>query len=281
MLAELRQRLVKSPRAHRFAYTCYVQARTLLDLPRYLACRLTGNVYLGPVMLGRQTWGTRVPHMRRLVTEQLSRTDTSETFAVLEIGSWAGQSAMLWGDELRRSGRPGKVFCIDTWKPFASKEQISGSAGVASMDRAARKDKIFPLFWHNVLASGLDDVIVPLRGRSTDLLPMLRPQSFDLVFVDASHAYTDFVADLKLSAPLVKVGGLVCGDDLEHQAEEVDRNVAERDRELDFILDATRGQQYHPGVTMGIREFFGRRISCYDGFWVQRRTDEGWEDVVL
>lgn len=281
MFFGLKKRLEKSPRAHRFAYSCYVRTRTLLGLPRYLACRLTNKVYLGPVMLGRQTWGTRVPHMRRLIAEQFARADDGGAFDVLEIGSWAGQSAMLWGEELRRSGRPGKVFCIDTWKPFASREQISGSAGVASMDRAARRDKIFPLFWHNVMASGLDDTIVPLRGRSQDVLAVLRPRSFDLVFVDASHAYTDFVADLKLSAPLVKVGGLVCGDDLEHQAADVDLMVAERDRELDFILDATRGQQYHPGVTMGILDFFGRQISCYDGFWVQRRTEEGWEDVVL
>lgn len=280
MFVGLNKRLQKSPRIHRFAYACYVHSRTLLDLPRYLACRLTNRVYLGPVMLGRQTWGTRVPHMRRLITEQVSRTKGG-AFDVLEIGSWAGQSAMLWGDELRRSARPGKVFCIDTWKPFASPQQISGSAGIASMDRAARRDKIFSLFWHNVMASGLDDLIVPLRGRSTDILPILRPRSFDLVFVDASHAYTDFVADLKLSAPLVKVGGLICGDDLEYQSGDVDRRVAERDRELDFILDAARGQQYHPGITMGILDFFGRGISCYDGFWVQRRTEEGWEDVGL
>lgn len=143
MLLELKKRLEKSPLAHRFAYACYVQAGTLLGMPRYLACRFTNKVYLGPVMLGRQTWGTRVPHMRRPITEQFSRTDRAGEFHVLEIGSWAGQSAMLWGDELRRSGRPGKVFCIDTWKPFASREQISGSAGVAAMDRAARRDKIF------------------------------------------------------------------------------------------------------------------------------------------
>lgn len=144
------------------------------------------------------------------------------------------------------------------------------------MDRTARRDKIWSLFWHNVKAAGLTDFIVPLRGRSSDLLPVLRLESFDIVFVDASHAYTDFTTDLLLSAPLVKTNGLICGDDLEFQADEVDCSIARRDQELDFVLDANRGQQYHPGVTMGILDFFGRRVSCHDGFWIQRRTRDGW-----
>lgn len=279
MLDRFKQLLKKSPSVYRLAYSWGVRLRAIFGLPRYLWCRATNQVYLGPVMLGRQTWGTRVPHMRRLIADQIWR--TNGTFDVLEIGSWAGQSAMLWGDELRRSSRLGKVFCVDAWRPFASQDQIGLNTGVAFMDRAARKDQIFPLFWHNVKSSGLIDIIVPLRGRSTDVLPALRAQAFDLVFVDASHAYTDVMNDLRHSAPLVKPGGLICGDDLEHQADEVDRRLAERERERDFILDAARGQEYHPGVTMGVADFFGRRISCRDGFWAVRRTADGWEDVAL
>jgi predicted O-methyltransferase YrrM len=279
MLEQVKALLKQSPGLYRTADSLAVRIRALLGLPRYFYCRLTNQVYLGPVMLGRQTWGTRVPHMRQIINDQLAR--STGPFNVLEIGSWAGQSAMLWAGELRRSGRAGNVFCVDAWRPFASKEQIGLNTGVAFMDSAARRDRIFPLFWHNIKASGLSDTVVPLRGRSMEVLPVLQRNHFDLVFVDASHAYTDLMNDLRCSAPLVKQGGVICGDDLEFQADEVNRALAERERERDFILDTETGQEYHPGVTMGIDEFFGRRISCRDGFWAMRRTGDGWEDVPL
>lgn len=197
---------------------------------------------------------------------------------MLEIGSWAGQSAILWASEIARSGCPGRVFCIDPWMPFATREQVDVNA-VTIMNKIARRDKIFPLFWHNVKSSGLSQIIIPLRGRSNDLLPLLKPMSFDLVFVDGSHAYSDFISDLHLATPLVKDGGVICGDDLEIQQDEVDTAFAEHNREKDFVTDLRSGRGYHPGVCLGVAHFFKRRISCFDGFWIQRRTGDRWVDV--
>lgn len=279
MIADLKTLLKRYPSVYRVSYSWALWIRAILGLPRYVWCRCTRRVYLGPVMLGGLTWTTRVPHMRRLIRDQLAT--TTDDFNVLEIGSWAGQSAMPWGEELRRSARPGKVFCVDAWRPFASDTQVGLNTAVVFMDSVARKDSIFPLFWHNVKSSGLTDTIVVLRGRSAGILPTLRPQAFDLVFIDASHAYSDFVQDLQLSFRLVKVGGVICGDDLEHQVDEVDRSFAAKERERDFVRDVARGQEYHPGVTLGVADFFGGRVICCDGFWAMRRSADGWAEVNL
>jgi predicted O-methyltransferase YrrM len=216
-----------------------------------------------------------------LLIDQKRKEGRREELRVLEIGSWAGQSAILWGTELVRSGYPGKVYCVDPWMPFADESQIGVNNGIQLMDEVARRDKIFPLFWHNVKASGLADVIVPLRCKSADFLPYLKPNSFDLVFVDGSHAYSQFMNDLALAAPLVRQSGFICGDDLELQSDEVDLSTAERDGEKDFITDPRTQREYHPGVCLGVSRFFKRKVSVYDGFWIARKNLDHWTDVQL
>lgn len=198
---------------------------------------------------------------------------------MLEIGSWAGQSAILWATEIARSGHSGKVLCIDPWMPFAKKEQVGVNTAISIMDKAAQHDKIFPLFWHNVKSSGLAHIIVPLRGKSNDILPLLKSMSFDVVFVDGSHTFSDFVNDLLLAAPLVKESGIICGDDLELQQDQVDFSFMKEHCEKDFVTDPRTGQDFHPGVCLGVGHFFKKRVSCFDGFWLLRKNGTKWEDV--
>ncbi len=267
-----------SPSLYRVAFNSYFRIRAFIDMPRYILCRLTKSVYFGPVMLGAQTWKSRDPHMRKTILQELTKHRDGD-FYVLEIGSWAGQSAILWATEIARSGCSGKVVCVDPWMPFASKEQIGVNSAISIMDNAARHDRIFPLFWHNVKSSGLAHHIIPLRGRSSDVLRLLRTMSFDLVFVDGSHTFSDFVSDLALAAPLVKESGIICGDDLELQQDQIDFPYAEKNREKDFLTDPTTGQDFHPGVCLGVGHFFKRRVSCCDGFWLLRKVGDSWGDV--
>lgn len=190
-------------------------------------------------------------------------------------------SPIIWGSELVRSAYPGKVFCVDPWAPFSHGNQAGVNMATLQMDSVARRDRIYPLFWHNVKSSGLAGHILPLRCKSEDLLPYLMPGSFDLVFVDGSHAYTDFLADLSFVVPLVKQSGFMCGDDLELQSDEVNLSFAEEFKEKDFVTDPKTQRNYHPGVCLGISHFFKRGVSAYDGFWVVRKDESGWANVQL
>lgn len=273
-----------SPAFYRIAHSLYFRLGGLLDGPRYLCCLIGNRPYFGPVMLATRTWPIRYPHMRRaiqILIDQKRKEGGEEEFRVLEIGTWAGQSAILWGTELVRSGYPGKVYCIDPWTPFSYGSQNGVNNVTQLMDKVARRDKIFPLFWHNVKSSGLADFILPLRCKSTDILPCFKPNSFDLVFIDGSHTYLQFLNDLTLAIPLVRQSGFICGDDLELQSGEVDLSIAEQNKDKDFIIDPRTQCGYHPGVCLGVSRFFKRKVSVYDGFWITRKNSDHWTDVQL
>lgn len=172
-----------SPGLYRIVHGLY----RCLDMPRYIISRAIGRPYFGPLMLSAQTWPSRQPHMRKAIQNKIKEVK-QERCDILEIGSWAGQSAILWGTELLRSESPGKVFCVDPWAPFSNGNQVGSNKATLQMDRVATRDKIFPLFWHNVRSSGLSDLVFPIRCKSKDILTYLKPESFDLVFVDGSHA---------------------------------------------------------------------------------------------
>ena len=72
---------------------------------------------------------------------------------------------------------------------------------------------------------------------------------------------------------------MLCGDDLEQQADEVDTNYAPTNKERDYVKDPTTEIAFHPVVILAVHEFFDRRIPSYNGFWVVRKTITGWEGV--
>src|SRR5580765_2683598 len=134
----------------------------------------------------------------------------------LEVGSWCGDSSVILGTVIREHG--GRLFCIDWWK---------GNAGTELADVAARED-VFSLFWQRICRAGLEDVVVPIRGRSDVVAPLLKPNSFRLVFLDADHRYEGITRDIRDYAPLVsRNGGILCGHDCEGQLADFDPEFLE------------------------------------------------------
>jgi predicted O-methyltransferase YrrM len=148
------------------------------------------------------------------------------------------------------------------------------------MRKAARSDKIFSLFLHNVKSSGHGDVIIPLRTWSHVAARFFRADLFDMVFIDGDHSYSSVAGDIRDYAPLVRDGGYICGDDLELQMGEIDRNLAGTRLEQDLARDARTGTDFHLGVTMAVGEFFGD-VSAYAGFWVMQKAGGTWRKVAL
>src|SRR5262245_40930792 len=91
-----------------------------------------------------------------------------------------------------------------------------------------------------------------IRGKSWEVLPMLRPGFFDVVFIDADHSYQAVVRDLRPSLDLVKEGAILCGDDLNLQLDECDSDFAKAHSEVDFIRDLKTGRNFHLGVTLAV-----------------------------
>ncbi len=201
---------------------------------------------------------------------------------ILEIGSWVGSSALTWAQALRQfSPMGGSITCIDLWEPFTVADDLAKGGIYAEFNALAKTEIPFELFLHNT--RGITGAVTRevKRGKSREILPTLKKDFYDLVYVDASHYYDDVLADLKLAAPLVRDGGLFCGDDLEMQVGDADEGFIRARIKEDWVHDPKTGTGFHPGVALACHEFFGRRIPSVIGFFYLQRAGSGYVDKPL
>jgi hypothetical protein len=182
----------------------------------------------------------------------------------LEIGSWCGDSTVLFAEVVREVG--GILFCIDWWK---------GNAGTELADIAARED-IFTHFWHRISRAGLGEVVVPVRGRSEVVLEVLRENSFQLIFLDADHRYSSVRREIADAISLLnKDGGILCGHDCEGNFGDFDPEFLEAGKELDCY------ESVHCGVVCAVSEAFAD-YSLNHSIWSVRACGKaGWEATNL
>jgi predicted O-methyltransferase YrrM len=200
---------------------------------------------------------------------------------ILEVGSWMGASVLTWAAAVDRFiAGEGEILCVDTWAPYLAADDINVDGAYRVMDRAAAVDLAYAVFRHNASCVPKKVRVDHLRGRSKDVLPMLREGGFDIVYVDGSHYYADVVADLAEAKRLVAEGGILCGDDLEQQLAEIDEPHARANLDRDALVDPRNRKPYHPGVTLAVAEALGP-VSAYTGFWAMRRQGDGFVAVDL
>lgn len=114
---------------------------------------------------------------------------------VLELGSFRGASAVVMAKAGARM-----VHAVD-W--HQGDEHVGGQDTLCEM-------------WHHLGRLDVRDRVVLHVGRFQDVLPLFRPESFDLVFVDGCHHATAVARDLKLALPLLRSGGKVACHDYGH-----------------------------------------------------------------
>ena len=119
--------------------------------------------------------------------------------SVVEIGSYCGKSTVVFGMTARVLHPDAKVYAIDPHQ---------GELSVG--DEIVPGEPTFKQFQRNMAAAGLEQVVVPIRKRSTDVrwnLPI------GLLFVDGLHDYLSVSRDFAHFAPWVVPGGLVAFHD--------------------------------------------------------------------
>lgn len=120
---------------------------------------------------------------------------------VVELGSWAGKSAIWFA---RRVGPEGTVFCVDHW-----------ALGVRACDRPdvqERAPRIFHLFLSNMVHAGVSDRVVPVRMSTLEAASVLDVRA-DMIYVDADHSEDAVYRDVLTWLPHLSEGGVICGDD--------------------------------------------------------------------
>ena len=260
-----------------------------MSLDRVLHALAGGKPYFPPGLFGIQSAPERYVYMQATV-HLLSQIRAGQPLRILEVGSWVGASALTWLDALDRyAGGKGEVWCCDLWEPYleVSPERAAQSSGALpaedvglAMDVAARAGIAQALFDYNVARAGGSGRVVQLKGDSGRVLAGLGSEQFDLVYIDGDHRMGAVRRDIAEAKRLVRRGGVVSGDDLEHQLHEVDPDFARAQTTADWLVDPKTGQGYHPGVTVAVAEGFGR-VSAYGGYWLMRRLGDGFQPVDL
>lgn len=198
----------------------------------------------------------------------------------LEVGSWCGASALTWAHAMARYSVPrGEITCVDPWKPYLDTDE-NPNRTTLGMQEALRNDEPFQVFRRNIrfVPDGIDVKFV--REVSSNTLPKLARENYHLVYIDGDHSYEAVRNDIDNSLPLVMEGGVICGDDLELQADECDTLIVDERPHLDLHYIPDTDKHFHPGVSRAVGECFGR-VSAWYGFWAMRRRNGIWEDVSL
>lgn len=205
-LAEYHRKLGEIPevfRNHRFAHSKFGWPESLAH-----GYSLTHD-YFSP----------NIPFWEKWFSEEI----TAAPLRVLEIGSWQGGSAAWMLDKVI-SRRRGQLTCIDTF------EGSSEHAGmIASLGR-----RLEDIFDENIARTGHGDLVRKLVGKSQEVLPDLRGEKFDLIYVDGAHEAKYVIQDVVLGWPLVRTGGFMLFDDLNFTFH--DRPEQNTARAVEFFL---------------------------------------------
>ncbi|MEW5895580.1 MAG: class I SAM-dependent methyltransferase [Candidatus Omnitrophota bacterium] len=242
--------------------------RYLKELTRYFLARFFSRPYFGRYMLAGLAWPERQEAMKSLLRKELAA--SGKEFNILEIGTWAGSSAFIWAGICKEEGK-GKIFCVDHWRASPNSPEV--------MKKAVKNDRIFNLFLHNMRAGGHENVF-SLRGPSDELLKVLKPESFDFIYVDGDHGYSQARKDILSAVSLLKDGGIICGDDLDVHPDSVEQEFLQQHKEEDYVQYPSTGEYLHPGVALVIKEIFDE-VDCWNGFWAVRKNQSGWEKTGL
>lgn len=136
---------------------------------------------------------------------------------VVEVGTWKGQSAITMAKELRHQQIDGKVVCVDTW--LGSLDSWIDHGDSERSVQMKRKNG-FPTYYYqflsNVMHENLQDYIVPFPQPSLHAAKWFKLLDIqpDLIYIDGSHDEHDVYYDLVNWYEVLKVGGIMFGDDI-------------------------------------------------------------------
>jgi predicted O-methyltransferase YrrM len=222
-----------------------------------------GRPYFEPYKSCRKSWPHIYWYQQKLIHWMAQRPWPAPP-EILEIGSWAGASAVSWGHALNTCFRgKGHILCVDPWE----------SDDVPD---------IKSIFLHNVRAAGIDALVEPFDGTNHEAFSALKERRFDVIYIDGDHAYPHVSFDIANARRHLRPGGIICGDDLEVQVDEITMAdvIDSTDRGDSWALSPKDGNGYHPGVTRAVAEAFGA-VSSWFGFWAVQENGESWVRIPL
>ena len=122
------------------------------------------------------------------------------------------------------------------------------------MESLLEKDVVYHIFKHNVKTISNKIKVITYRKFSDDFFKE-NNETYDLIFIDADHSYDSVLKDIQNAKKFIKDDGIICGDDLNLQLDQVDMNFAESNKNKDFIQDP-KTKKFSPRCHYGSLRIF-------------------------
>ena len=174
----------------------------LLDRLNYVFSIVSNKPYFGNIYQSGQTQKLEIP-----VMEDFIYRIAKDNFTMLELGSWVGSSARIWGNALKKF-KNCKVLCIDN---YSLPEEYHWSH--LGQLKAIKTGKAVKLFKRNIRALELEDIVSLLKTSHQEASRVFKDNSIDFIYIDLGHDYNEMQDILERYLPLVKKGGWIGGDD--------------------------------------------------------------------
>jgi hypothetical protein len=145
----------------------------------------------------------RGPDLIRHLRDRLNRTITG-----VEVGVDRGALSGFLLAELPQL----QLHLVDTWSVFPEDSNYSKSEdGIVARTQEQRDEDFNETIR---VTDHAKDRRTILKCLSNEAVKSFEDNSLDFVFIDADHSYEGVVEDLHLWTPKVKLGGLICGHDI-------------------------------------------------------------------
>jgi hypothetical protein len=163
-----------------------------------------------------------------LIKFLLNNFDNKKTIRLLEIGVYKGRCTAMWNVELINNNFSYEYYAVDHFE--GSSEHL--------------KDIDYYKITLDNLGLIMDNIKL-IKNESINESLNYPDEFFDIIYIDASHEYTDVKNDIIAWRPKVKQNGFICGDD--------------------YISG-------WPGVMMAVNEIFDNKINKigYQQWWIQK-----------
>jgi len=132
---------------------------------------------------------------------------------MVEVGSFIGNSAEVWGSALKAQGNEAVLLCIDTWDGDGNMWLDKDLATMMSIHSG--QPHICEQFMRRVVDTGLTDTVIPWRVASTvgaRYLHQLKTH-IDILFLDSAHELGETFLEVMLWWQTLQPGSLLIGDD--------------------------------------------------------------------
>ena len=126
---------------------------------------------------------------------------------IAEVGTWVGEAARAMADCIR--GSDGSIVCIDHFRG-------STNDATGAIAQTVGEEKLLEAWEHNTGSyrpGGALPHIEAVNAISPEAATLFTDGWFDLVYLDAGHAYHEIQADIDAWLPKVRSGGVLCGHD--------------------------------------------------------------------